>query len=63
MSVYSTKTITREDAIRQIDSELLRKKKLCTSDLSNEELEHKMFELFGDEYLDDSRFENYIVED
>ena len=59
MSVYSTKNITREEAIKQIREELARKKDL--TELSDKELEDMMFDLFGDERLQNSRLENYRI--
>lgn len=54
MGVYSTQNISRSEAIRQIQEEEARRKQL--DHLSNEELEERMFQLFGDR-----RLENYIV--
>jgi hypothetical protein len=55
MSVYSTKDITREEAISQIRMEQARRKSL--EQLSDNELEDLMFEYFGEE-----RLEKYHIE-
>lgn len=59
MSVYTTKTITRSEAIRQILEE--RAKKGDLYGLSNDELADLMFTTFGSEYLPNSRLEDYKV--
>ena len=59
MSVYTTKDITREEAIKQIRIEQARRRDI--SELTNEELEDLMFEYFGEERLPNSRFENYHI--
>lgn len=58
MSVYSTKTIKREEAI----AELLTVWKHPAM-LTNSELEEEMFNHFGREGLERSRLENYDVID
>ena len=55
MSAYTTRDITREDAIQQIRVERARRMSLI--DNTNKELEDLMFYYFGD-----TRLENYIIE-
>ena len=58
MSVYSTKTLNRNQAIYD-----LMKVWKMPQDLTNEELAQEMFNRFGDEDLPNSTLNNYIVED
>jgi len=59
MSVYTTVTLSREEAISRIREEDAKRKSY--HEMSNYELEEKLFEYFGNEDLPHSRLENYIV--
>ena len=56
MSVYSTKDLTREEAI-----EMVIKRLKYPHNMTNDELEEELFKLYGDECLPDSTFENYRI--
>lgn len=56
MSVYSTRELTREEAIKELS--LVRKP---LEMMSNYELENEMFNLIGREGLEDSPLNNYII--
>lgn len=56
MSVYSTRTISREEAIKE-----LKEVRLDYESMTNVELEDVMFSLIGREDLPNSPLNNYIV--
>ena len=58
MSIYSTVTISRNEAIQRLTSVMR-----WPSQMTNEELEEEMFNKFGREGLENSRLENYTVKD
>lgn len=58
MSVYSTQTVTREEAIKMLESVRPR----TIYEMTNEELAEELFNKIGREDLPNSPCHNYIVE-
>jgi len=58
MSIYSTRTLTRNEAIKELWQVFK-----TPEQMTNRELEKAMFDLIGSEYNEDSPLNNYIVTD
>ena len=58
MSVYTTRKLTRGEAIYKLQSDWK-----FPSQLTNKELEEELFDKFGREGLESSELANYIVSD